>query len=566
MFPKATTLLLSALYACSYLGDSDAAPASDAVDSLPMFGVPPTPQYSGFLDASAAEEGTHLHYWYAETSAPNPAEAPVVLWLNGGPGSSSILGMLQEQGPLLINSTGGLMENPYAWTTLVNLLVLESPAGVGYSYCKASLSGGSCSNTDNSTAAAARAALQDFFENKFPELKPNPFFITGESYAGVYVPTLSREVLDHAPEINFHGVAVGDPCTDNESQAESMDMLWYAHKAGFVPDDEYEFLWNKCRVRHPSYISQGAWGAAAEDLKATAELSDVGTGLDPSKCKIADRKFLMSSSRALSQTWKHAWINDLTLYGASAVVDFNAPGSLNYLTAQYMMRPDVRQALHVASAPAKVWPGPDAGWGYTSQYAACNPNALPGTPSMVDIYRYIAPRLMKTLVYNGDTDPCVSYEGTRAAIKKVGFNITEGGAYRPWFFNATASSLSFFEQKPVLYGPALDLKSAGPQFGGHVVDYEHNLSFITVHGSGHMVPQFRPRPALHMLAKVLSQEEFSPPWASDDVILGMDDDQYDSYLNDWTLTAQAAPYVPAPSSTERPKKSHSIHANKIRIE
>ena len=52
-----------------------------------------------------------------------------------GPGSSSILGMLQEQGPLLINQTGGLFENPYAWTKLGHLVVLESPAGVGYSYC-----------------------------------------------------------------------------------------------------------------------------------------------------------------------------------------------------------------------------------------------------------------------------------------------------------------------------------------------------------------------------------------------------------------------------------------------
>ena len=71
--------------------------------------------------------------------------------------------------------------------TQVNLLILESPAGVGYSYCKAGLTGGGCNNTDKSTAAAARAALQYFFAKKFPELKANKFFITGESYAGVYV-------------------------------------------------------------------------------------------------------------------------------------------------------------------------------------------------------------------------------------------------------------------------------------------------------------------------------------------------------------------------------------------
>jgi len=148
----------------------------------------------------------------------------VLLWLNGGPGSSSILGMLQEQGPLIINATGGLMVNPYAWTTQVNLIILEAPAGVGYSYCtkngKKSLD---CANTDKLTAANNRRALQDFFNNKFPELAANKFYIAGESYAGVYgpitmlpsilmaltltltvVPTLAKEVLDNS-KINIHG-------------------------------------------------------------------------------------------------------------------------------------------------------------------------------------------------------------------------------------------------------------------------------------------------------------------------------------------------------------------------
>lgn len=156
-----------------------AAPAADFVTSLPGYGKPPTPQYSGFLDAGAAEPGTFLHYWFAASSLPEAHEAPVVLWLNGGPGSSSILGMLQEQGPLIIDRDGLLMDNPYAWTTVANFVVLESPAGVGYSYCAAMKTGGSCSNTDISTARAAHAALQDFFSTKFPELRSNPFFITG---------------------------------------------------------------------------------------------------------------------------------------------------------------------------------------------------------------------------------------------------------------------------------------------------------------------------------------------------------------------------------------------------
>ena len=76
------------------------------------------------------------------------------------------------------------MANPYAWTKQANLLILESPGGVGFSYCAAMLEKGNCHNTDISTAAAARAAIQDFYV-KFPELLGSPFYITGESYAGV---------------------------------------------------------------------------------------------------------------------------------------------------------------------------------------------------------------------------------------------------------------------------------------------------------------------------------------------------------------------------------------------
>ncbi len=188
----------------------------DLVDDLPGYGRPPTPHFSGFLDASdgcdVATNGPvcQLHYWLA-LAEKDAANSPVVLWLNGGPGSSSILGFLQEEGPLLINATGGLMENPWGWTKYVNLMALEAPIGVGYSYCSRQKEEGKpCVNTDRYTASASRAALVDFFTRKFPELAKNPFYITGESYAGVYIPTLTKEILDNS-NLNLKGIAVGDP-------------------------------------------------------------------------------------------------------------------------------------------------------------------------------------------------------------------------------------------------------------------------------------------------------------------------------------------------------------------
>ena len=98
---------------------------ADRVISLPKYGVPKSPHFSGFLNASAAEP-TFLHYWLAAyTGEGDWTKKPTVLWLNGGPGASSLLGMLQELCPVLIDSAGALVDNPYAWTTIANVVALE---------------------------------------------------------------------------------------------------------------------------------------------------------------------------------------------------------------------------------------------------------------------------------------------------------------------------------------------------------------------------------------------------------------------------------------------------------
>jgi cathepsin A (carboxypeptidase C) len=214
-------LLASSLSLANVTGEKSNAWIDDLVEELPDYGRTKTPHFSGFLDGSAGcDTKTNgpeckIHYWMA-LSESDPASAPVVLWLNGGPGSSSLLGFLQEEGPLQINAKGKLIDNPYAWTKYANLVAIEAPIGVGYSYCtRQKINGKPCKNTDRYTASTSRAALVDFFTNKFPDFKTNEFYIVGESYAGVYIPTLTKEILDYT-DINMKGIAVGDPCTDNK--------------------------------------------------------------------------------------------------------------------------------------------------------------------------------------------------------------------------------------------------------------------------------------------------------------------------------------------------------------
>ena len=231
-------------------------PAAHAVTSLP--GLPADwagNHYAGMID-SDDKGGGRLFYGFFERDEENPAgpkATPLLIWLNGGPGSSSLLGFMQEAGPLLVGQGGALVENPWSWTKVANVFALEAPGGVGFSYCEAQKTGGHCGWTDKTTAKANANAVRDFFV-KFPELADNDFFITGESYAGVYCPTLARELVDGndagaKPRVNLVGMAVGDPCTDNDAQKDSMDMLWYGHKHGFVPDDDFMLLWNECGSR-----------------------------------------------------------------------------------------------------------------------------------------------------------------------------------------------------------------------------------------------------------------------------------------------------------------------------
>lgn len=384
-----------------------AAPEEDRVDSLPLYGKPPTPQYSGYLDGTdgcdtaANGDFCHIHYWLAMSKAGK--DAPVVLWLNGGPGSSSLLGFVQEVGPLLINATGGLMDNPWSWTNKAHVFAIESPVGVGFSYCANQVNGGICKNTDKFTASTARAAIVSFFE-KFPELAGNGFFITGESYAGVYIPTMARELVDHAPQVNLVGLAVGDPCTDNTAQMDSMDPLWYAHKNGLVDDQTFDMLWNQCDITDSPFKSRMMKSKFRPDdsyeKTATAQLLDDADKKMTPECKLAWRKFMLSTSRGLSQSWKDLFIDDYSLF--APVTDAE-----DIAMTKYFNRPDVQKALHVEAAPITTWPFPDGGFDYTKQYDACNEAPEQHAPSMIKFYNYLAPKLKKQIiVYNGDTGKC----------------------------------------------------------------------------------------------------------------------------------------------------------------
>ena len=107
-----------------------AAPSEDLMGNLPDAPAFQTSTYSGYLEVSETKK---LHYTFAE-SMDAPETDPVIIWFNGGPGCSSMLGMMMELGPIVCDDGQDYFKtNPHPWNERASVLFLESPAGVGWS-------------------------------------------------------------------------------------------------------------------------------------------------------------------------------------------------------------------------------------------------------------------------------------------------------------------------------------------------------------------------------------------------------------------------------------------------
>ncbi|KAL0334827.1 UNVERIFIED_CONTAM: Serine carboxypeptidase-like 40 [Sesamum radiatum] len=204
-------------YSPVYIAPQDGLKEADRILMMPGQPTVNFTQYSGYVTVDPTA-GRALFYYFTE--AEDSSSKPLVLWLNGGPGCSSIgAGAMTELGPFRVNPDGKtLWYNKYAWNNVANIVFLESPAGVGFSYSNRT---SDYVTGDKQTAADSYTFLVNWLE-RFPEYKTRDFFITGESYAGHYVPQLADLILQNnkitnQTVINLKGIAISsyDPCSDD---------------------------------------------------------------------------------------------------------------------------------------------------------------------------------------------------------------------------------------------------------------------------------------------------------------------------------------------------------------
>uniref|UniRef100_A0A8C5AKP5 Carboxypeptidase n=1 Tax=Gadus morhua TaxID=8049 RepID=A0A8C5AKP5_GADMO len=439
------------LLALLLLLGSEAAPQGDEVVYLPGLGKQAAfKQYSGYLTIA---NNKHLHYWFVESQL-NPAKDPVVLWLNGGPGCSSLDGMLTEHGPFLIQDDGVSLEyNPYSWNKISNMLYLESPVGVGFSYSKDK----NYVTNDTEVSMNNYLALKQFFK-LFPEYSKNQLFLTGESYAGIYIPTLAERVMED-PAFNLQGIAVGNGMASYELNDNS--LVYFAYYHGLLGNQLWAQLQTFCCSKGKCDFYNNHNVNCSKNVRPHEKLP-----CSPTYCSglvISDGTSLLTCFQKLR--------------GAASLfknVRLDPPCTNSTPSTLYLNNAYVRAALHIS---------PDAlPWVLCSSVVNLNYGRVYMEVSK-QYLKLLGALVYRVLVYNGDVDMACNFMGDE------------------WFVESLQQKVDV-QRRTWTYQD-----KAGLQVGGFVKEF-CNLAFLTIKGSGHMVPTDKPAAAYTMFSRFLLRQPF----------------------------------------------------------
>eukprot|EP00002_Diphylleia_rotans_P035583 TRINITY_DN7779_c0_g1_i1.p1 TRINITY_DN7779_c0_g1~~TRINITY_DN7779_c0_g1_i1.p1 ORF type:complete len:447 (-),score=76.75 TRINITY_DN7779_c0_g1_i1:108-1448(-) len=434
-----SAVLIAAL--CCDVLTVDARPNDHKITNFPGYELPLNfEMYSGYVKVGTDR---NLFYFFAESQS-NPATDPLVLWLNGGPGCSSMYGFIYEHGPFVFK---GLSEkngsrfdlNSYSWNFAANMLYLESPAGVGYSYSDS----GNYQSNDETTAAENYEFLLKWME-LYPEFRGRPFYISGESYAGIYVPTLTAEVdagnAAGKPFINLQGFIVGNGVMDREIDGNSFVPFTYGH--GLISETTFKQLESVCGG---NYVSPTP-ACAVLLVSMYNRLGDINIYDIYRDCTPTPRR---GKYKWDSFDWRSGPMADVPCIDTS-------------LAEQYFNERTTKDAFHAANVR----------WTMCSDVLRYQKTIL----SVLDYYRYLVPKY-RALVYTGNTDAAVTYLGTERSVFALG--LTETAAWRPWEVNR--------------------------QVAGYVNEFG-KLAFVTVNGVGHMVPEWERERGYELFRRFLENQ------------------------------------------------------------
>ncbi|KAL9331458.1 hypothetical protein ACSQ67_001068 [Phaseolus vulgaris] len=352
-------------------------PEADKISSLPGQPHVKFQQYSGYITVDDQHQRA-LFYYFVEAQK-DPTSKPVVLWLNGGPGCSSIgVGALIEHGPFKPRDSNVLVKNHYSW------------------------------NKDEITARDNLVFLQRWFI-EFPQYSNNDFFITGESYAGHYAPQLAQLIVQTKTNINLKGIAIGNPLMEFDTDLNSKAEFLWSH--GLISDSTYGLFTRVCN--YSTIRRQMISGNLSEicDNINTLVFTELSNYID---------QYDVTLDVCLSSANQQAYVlNQMQkIQKIDVCVDDKA---VNYLN-----RKDVQKALHAKLVGVSKW--------LTCSRVLHYDRTNLEIPT-ISILGSLVNSKIRVLVYSGDQDSVIPLMGSRSLVnglaKELGLNTTV--AYRAWF-------------------------------------------------------------------------------------------------------------------------------------
>jgi serine carboxypeptidase-like clade 1 len=440
---------------------------ADQVLDLPGWDAPLSSRwFSGHVCAGEKEGKMLFHHYMLLESERDPANDPVLVWSNGGPGAPSLFGLMVELGPILLRKGGRMERNPYNWNKEANLIILNGPPPVGFSYCTPPGPAGdfnSCGTwNDSATAFHNRVAIENVVKTRHPRLLNNNWVFSGESYAGVYIPTLVRELLanEKINGLKISAMAVGNACMGT-------DVLCFS---------DGDFWWRAVFLRGHAQVSDKSFAEFDADCGPAMRRGEASAGCKAHLARLESEAGAFYEYDIYSECWYDADFGPpssaklLRQYGIGGDEFCGGDAALTAWTADLK----VRRALNVASDSTFL--SGDNGVGFTYTY---------GEKDLRPFYKQLAARKnFRVLVYNGDTDVSVNVFASQNWTSHLG--LKEQNKWRPWTLDGNKAVV------------------------GYVTEYQGDFSFATIRGSGHMVPQFKAAAAFEMLQRFLRAEPLKP--------------------------------------------------------
>ncbi|KAL2530626.1 Serine carboxypeptidase-like 50 [Forsythia ovata] len=222
------------------------------------------PTKSGYLTVNSTSGSAIFYAFYEAQSSHHKtqlSQLPIVIWLQGGPGCSSMLGNLYELGPWRVTQQLSLEVNPGSWNRIFGLLFLDSPIGTGFSIAA---SPQEIPRNQHDVAKHLIIAIKKFvaLDKSF---KTRPIYITGESYAGKYLPALGYYILKQNAKlptekrVNLGGVAIGNGLTDPQIQVATHAIN--AYNIGLINEKQKTIL-EKLQSDAVGFTRNGNWSEA----------------------------------------------------------------------------------------------------------------------------------------------------------------------------------------------------------------------------------------------------------------------------------------------------------------